>query len=264
MPKSTEKAFSLIEAAVAIAIMAILAGAAMPLVLKAVNQQREQKTRESLKVAYEGIFGARDRRIVNMVADFGFTPAASPNLSFMTTQGAVRAYAQNVGDPYFWGWNGPYWNGSIQPSAGTGGIPLDGWGRPMRLVGSPWQVVSNGVDGVQNTADDLIYPTSGVGLTTSVQVSLNRVVPTTALPVTLRVTVQDRSGGLLNPVTAGSHDFLLSETKGFPAVSVNPGSVLIHAVSVPVSGPSDPAYDQTMVLDLLPGSAQAFTFTYNN
>ena len=49
--------FSLIEAAVAIAIIAILASAAAPLVLKALNQQREQRARSEMKLIYSALFG---------------------------------------------------------------------------------------------------------------------------------------------------------------------------------------------------------------
>ena len=50
-------AFSLIEVVVAICVTLILAGMLIPLAGKAINQQREIKTRESLKTAFEGMFG---------------------------------------------------------------------------------------------------------------------------------------------------------------------------------------------------------------
>ena len=70
MRRCTE-GFSLIEAVVAIAIMAILASAALPLLMKSVNQQAEQTTRANAQIAYNAIFGARDHRVSNLIADFG-------------------------------------------------------------------------------------------------------------------------------------------------------------------------------------------------
>ena len=86
------RGFSLVEAVIVIAIMAILAGAMVPLALKAINQSRESQTRTNLKAAYEAMFGARDRRVPNMRADFGFNPAGNlASLGKMTTSTAAPA-----------------------------------------------------------------------------------------------------------------------------------------------------------------------------
>lgn len=168
---SKPQGFSLIEAAVAIAIIAILASAAAPLVMKALNQQREQKTRDSLKIVFEAMFGARDRRVANMRADFGFTPptvgtVAMADLRFLTSRNsppagnAPVAYPTAAGGGAFSvGWNGPYWSGSVQRQ-GAQNLPVDGWGRSMRLgyVGGGYRVESPGQDGQFGTADDLFYP----------------------------------------------------------------------------------------------------------
>ena len=72
----------MIEVAVAIAVMAILAGAAIPLVMKTLNQQREQRARSEMKLLFEGLFGARDRVVSNMRSDFGYTGAGALSQAF--------------------------------------------------------------------------------------------------------------------------------------------------------------------------------------
>lgn len=169
MHPSGRQGFTLIEAAVAILVVTILAGAMAPLAVKAINQQREFRTRESLKACFEAMFGARDRRVANMRADFGFDPSvALADLSGMVAKGltgvaaTVPVYAQDSGG-LFWGYNGPYWSGSTDSS----NKPLDGWGRPIQLrwVSGGWQAFSLGADGLNSSAastaplgDDLAYP----------------------------------------------------------------------------------------------------------
>lgn len=165
--------FTLIEAAVAIAVVAILAGAIAPLALKAITQQREARTREACKGAFEALFGAKDRRVANMRADFGWNPGGSlADLSAMLSITGTgmpgsgtfnRSYSQDS-QGLFWGWNGPYWSGTTD----SANRPLDGWGRPLQLrwVNGGWQVFSFGADGASNTGagtstpqgDDLGYP----------------------------------------------------------------------------------------------------------
>jgi len=169
---SRPQGFTLIEAAVAVGIIAILASAAAPLVMKALNQQRERTTRDGLKIAFEAMFGSRERRVANMRADFGFTPPAADaagvvlsDLRFLTRrtsqpagQPAPRTYAPFVGAAFNIGWNGPYWNGSVR-SQGVQQIPVDGWGKAIRLrYVNGYRVESPGQDGSFGTADDLFYP----------------------------------------------------------------------------------------------------------
>lgn len=168
MPRpANPRGFSLVEAAVAIAVVAILSGMLAPLALKALNQQRESKTRDNLKVAFEAMFGARDRRVANMRADFGFDPSASTTYTLRvlvnragTAWAPVPAYGYN-GANFLRGWNGPYWNGTLDAA----GNPADGWGRALRLSvnAGTWQAASAGADGAFGTGDDLAYPSSASG-----------------------------------------------------------------------------------------------------
>lgn len=179
MPARTERGFTLMEAAIAIAVIAILAGAAVPFALKGVNQAREQRTRQDMRVMWESLFGAQDRRIGNMRADWGFTPTATlANLGKLTVSTAAPAPNPPAFGPngalFSWGWNGPYWLGSVQVN-GAQRIPVDGWGKAiqLRLVGGGFQLISGGPNGTINTAagnigptqDDLVYPANPVPLT---------------------------------------------------------------------------------------------------
>lgn len=160
---SRSQGFTLIEAAVAVGIIAILASAAAPLVMKALNQQRERTTRDNLKIAFESMFGARDRQIANMRSDFGFDPGGPlADLRRMTTRtpANLALWGTSGGTQFNWGWNGPYWTGPIRIQAGTGGLPVDAWGRSivLRVVGSGYQLRSSGRDGTMDTLDDLLYP----------------------------------------------------------------------------------------------------------
>lgn len=164
----SSRGFSLVEAAVVVAVLTIMAGMMLPLGLKVLNQRREAATRKSLQLAFEAMFGARDRRVANMRADFGFEPDQRyDTLPFLVAPAGpwadVPAYGLHVGmyrtGSFPWGYNGPYWQGRVR-----GNIPLDAWGRPigLRFHGGGWQVFSLGADGRVNRAegvgDDLYYP----------------------------------------------------------------------------------------------------------
>jgi prepilin-type N-terminal cleavage/methylation domain-containing protein len=259
MPRHTE-GFSLIEAAVAIAIMAILAGAALPMLMKAVNQQREQTTRDNLKIAYEAMFGARDRRLPNMVADCGYVPGAWADLRDMAARPAGTA-AWQAGPNFYWGWNGPYWNGSVRTIGGVT-LPADGWGHPILLqaAGSRWQMVSAGADGDPLTAqDNLVYPSQAVDLSAAylaITLQNNRGAATSGT-----VVITDRSGGTVLRLQNGA---ALAWSLGqggsaqVPAtgvLTVSPGPVTIT-----VNIASAPAATLVEVVDLLPG--QTFAHTY--
>jgi prepilin-type N-terminal cleavage/methylation domain-containing protein len=279
MPRPSEKAFSLVEVAVAIGVMAILAAAAVPLVMKALTQQREAATRESIKSAYEAIIGSRDRKTLNMKADFGFNPPALlADLRFMRIRTPGAAY-RNGPIPVAWGtaaggfiygWNGPYWNGSIRAVAGTNGVPVDSWGRPLRWAAN--QVQSSGRDGAFNTADDLVYPPGPAAMPTcSVIITIERQLPPptgTPTSVTLQITVLDRNANVAprsqTPLSTVAnpwpHTFPASLSASTPAITVNPGPVTIGLASVP----ADPNYAQSQTLDLLPGETRSIIFRLNN
>jgi type II secretory pathway pseudopilin PulG len=259
----------MIEVAVAIGVMAILAGAVAPLALKALNQQREQKTRENLKIAFEAMFGSRDHRLANMRADFGFNPAVTlPDLRQMTTRtpAALRNYAPDAfagGLP--WGWNGPYWTGPTQPAVATQGLPLDGWGRVFQLnytggANPTWRLQSAGANGTfgGGIPDDLFYPTPAVPVsnylsTVAINVSRTNAASLVPLPVTVAVTCRLNGGFQIPapvPATAFPYSLPRIESRAW-TYQVTPGAVRIVVNS------------NDQLVDLMPGEFKTLTFQFD-
>jgi len=165
------RGFTLVEAAVAIAVMSILAGTMAPLAVKTLNRRRESATRRALQQAWEAMFGARDRYVPNVLADCNFrTEHTRERLAFLLRledYGGVPPMGLHAGFSHPWGFAGPYWFGDTQD-----GRPADAWGTPIRLEvtgaagpgGYPndmgtiaYQVRSFGPDKVPSD-DDLVYP----------------------------------------------------------------------------------------------------------
>lgn len=172
MPRSGEgRGFSLIEYAAVLAALLILAGAMVPLAMKGITQRREGRTRDLLRQAFTGLFGALDHREANLRADIGFNPTASlADLSILVAKSGsggawsgVKEFGPDADRGLFWGYNGPYWSG---PLSGT--VPVDAWGRPLRLrvtglaPNHAWQLQSFGANGRDENGggDDLVYPPS--------------------------------------------------------------------------------------------------------
>ena len=270
-PPSFRSGFSLIEAVVVIAIMAILAGVALPLAVQVINQQAAITTRANAQVAYNAIFGARDHRVSNMMADFGYalppTPANILLGDLVTQPAATVAWA--AGPSFTWGWNGPYWAGSTTTVAGVL-VPVDAWGRPFHLVGTTvgvtsfWQVVSYGADGIQGTADDIAYPS--VAAPVAQPVLTLSVFNNQAGTIQGTVTLTDRNGTkfvhavpfAIPPVGLPSHGapFIVGPAGG---VAVNPGPV---SITVAITT-GTPAVTLSQVVDLLPGQNYSNPFTIN-
>lgn len=245
--------FTLIEAAVALAVVAILAGSIAPLAVQALKQQREYRTRDSLKTAFEALFGARDRRVGNMLADFGFWPnAGTANLAYLLDRNqlpgstAAGAYGPGASPPDFYmGWNGPYWNGATDGN----GNPADAWGKPIRLIraNGGWQVASNGPDGFANTADDLFYPAKPA-LDTSLK-CLFGVNITMPLNKNGSYTVYFREQGQFNSSLPVPLDPLKTFLSVKPITLMPAGPVQISFTLA--SGSADP-----VIVDLLPGEVR--------
>jgi len=274
MPRRAKQhaAFSLIEAAVALAIIAILAGAVAPLAVKALNQQREFKTRDSLKAAFEAMFGARDRRVANLRADIGFNPGALANLSVLTLKNgtggsaSVKDYGLDASYGIYWGYNGPYWSGTL-----AGNSPVDAWGRPMqlRVVGGGWQVFSLGANGVSETAvgsstpggDDLLYP-AAPGQPNSFTAVLNVTVNFTGQKTgTVTAYVRNPTGAAMVatnysiPAVGSGAQYTFTNSYSLPTLTYN---FPAGGVALVITITSAPAVTQYYAFDLLPGEVRDF------
>ncbi len=264
--------FTLIEAVIVIAIMAILASAAAPMLIRALSQQREAQTRGLVKTAYEALVGARDRGVPNLATDVGFVPPATlADLRFLTTINPAAAYRNGaIPQPYptaaagfTWGWNGPYWGTPLQSQAGTNGLPADGWGNPLRWQAN--QVQSAGADGVFGTTDDVVYPPAPaptqVQRQAQLQITVERQVyvappPPPTPTVTFTVQVTDRSQQALRTRTAGSFPFTGSGTGTTASLAVLPGAVSVQVTS------SVGTQSQTALVG--PGETRILLFRFNN
>lgn len=278
---SAARGFTLVEAVIVIAIMAILASAATPMLMRALNQTREARTRDNLKAAYDAMLGARDKRVANMRADFGFNPAVNlPNLGKMTTAAAAPgatppAYGLN-GANFTWGWNGPYWTGPTRLVAGAP-VPVDAWGGVIQLrqiVGQGPQLISAGANGIIDTPgaqllplrDDLVYPAQPAPLATAYGSS-----PT----ITLR---NNRAGAITGTLTFNYRNGAALAGPNNAPITVNPGSTTYNSgtpppltipacpagpVQVVITITTAPPITFSEVVDLLPGEFRAFSYVIN-
>ncbi|MDP1833254.1 MAG: type II secretion system protein [Geothrix sp.] len=262
------RGFTLLEAVIVIAIMAILASAATPLLMRALTQQRAQRTRDAARAAYEALVGARERSVPNLVTDVGFVPPATlADLRFLTTINPAAAFRNgpvppaypSVATGFTWGWQGPYWTAPIQSLVGTNGLPADGWGRPFRWQVN--QVQSAGADGVFGNGDDVAYPPAPAAAPAlaQVQVTLERQLPPPAGPLpppeTFTVQIMDRSQQQLRTRTAGTFTFTGSGTGTTAPLTALPGAVLIQVTSA--------VGNQSQTATLAPGETRVILFRTN-
>lgn len=271
MPPRTRRqaqGFTLLEAVIVIAIMAILASAATPMLMRALNQQRTQQTRDLVRSAYEALVGARDRNLPNLASDVGFVPPATlADLRFLTTRNPGAAYLNGAVPPAYptaaagftWGWQGPYWATPSVTQAGTNGLPADGWGRPLRWQTN--QVQSAGPDGTWGTVDDVTFPPAPAQppATANLLVTLERQLPPPSGPlppaVTFTVQVTDRRQQQIRTRTAGTFTFTGSGSGTTPTLAVQPGPLTIQVTSA--------VGNQTQTASLTAGETRVILFRSN-
>jgi prepilin-type N-terminal cleavage/methylation domain-containing protein len=170
--------FTLIEIILAIAVMAILAGALAPLAIRSINSSREDLTRQREIQVFQSIMGANGEQGGGFLSDIGRLPISLTELS---TQGPLPLYnTANVGAVGM-GWRGPYVTDGLDSS----GRPVDAWGTPFDYgVLGVGRIRSAGADRTMGTSDDLVYPSNPLtnnDLTTTVNISI-KVLDSSAAP----------------------------------------------------------------------------------
>ncbi|MBI3130569.1 MAG: prepilin-type N-terminal cleavage/methylation domain-containing protein [Acidobacteria bacterium] len=277
MPAPSKRdGFTLMEVAIAIAVMAILAGTAVPLLLKSVNQAKEQRARIELKQLYEACFGAPDRNVPGMQGDFGFpNGVATPNLAIATAATGTRLYGTYAGSPLLGGWRGPYWSGSTLNT----GLPSDPWGRAylIRQVTGGFQITTRGPNGQSDVlagnpsarVDDLVYPNPTLPAPSgTVQVTTVRHGNLPVVPSAISATPPSRTN-VLTPVL-----FSLVAPPPVPPYSRQnlPAGPLLITVTIPGGQPAvlglglaaqTAPQTQSRLVTLAPGGTQNLTFTFN-
>lgn len=128
--------FTLIEMIVAIAIMAILVGAAVPVTSKVLTYKARKATREELQALAEAV--------LEHFRDTGTLPGGVDDL--LVDSGAG-------------GWTGPYLPGVVADHVtGASGYEVDAWSRAYTFSAADdaLTVRSRGEDAASGTADDLV------------------------------------------------------------------------------------------------------------
>ncbi|HNV02687.1 MAG TPA: prepilin-type N-terminal cleavage/methylation domain-containing protein [Vicinamibacterales bacterium] len=160
--------FTLIEAAVILAVLAVLAAAITPMILQQIVEAKTEATRREARLLHEAMLGRPDvPDSFGFFGDMGRLPASFEELVRPGPGTALFGTAtfRNVG----MGWKGPY----INAGDAAGDYLTDAFGRPYRGA-SAGQVRSAGPDGVFDTADDIVYPPARPNPTGRLMVTVKR------------------------------------------------------------------------------------------
>jgi hypothetical protein len=115
--------------------------------------RRECETRKEMKEIYEAMMGNPKMGIFGYVGDMGRVP---DNLAELVEKANQPDYAEPE-DPkgIKYGWNGPYINAGRDWES----CKKDAWGNDYAIVGVG-QIRSNGMDGMADTPDDIVFPST--------------------------------------------------------------------------------------------------------
>jgi hypothetical protein len=150
---------TLIELAVALAVVALLAGLLAPVAFQSMQAAKEDTIRKEVERIFKAIVGDPNAGNFGYLGDMGRLPATLSELveqgaqvAFHTTDGGTP-HVGNVGT----GWRGPYLSGQFAASD----LFRDAWGQSYSYTnaGNPaGQIVSGGRDATVATGDDIRFP----------------------------------------------------------------------------------------------------------
>jgi prepilin-type N-terminal cleavage/methylation domain-containing protein len=151
-----ERGFSLIEVLVAIALIAIVAGALAPLGIRSLRSAQLEKTRARMDVALRAMAGDPTQGDFGYLGDMGRLPGSLLDLNDGTGK---PVFAVDGTDGVGYGWAGPY-----TPTLAAAGAPVvDAWSVALQFDGVTAQLRSAGPDRQFSTADDLVRPFAPLG-----------------------------------------------------------------------------------------------------
>jgi type II secretory pathway pseudopilin PulG len=146
--------FTLIEATIILAVLAILAAAITPMVLQQLVDAKMEATRREAKLLQEAIVGRADvPGSFGFFGDMGRWPVSFEEL--LRPPPGTPLYTTATFRSVGMGWQGPY----VNAGDSSGDMLTDAFGRPYRGAQNG-QVRSAGPDGIFETSDDVVYPPS--------------------------------------------------------------------------------------------------------
>jgi prepilin-type N-terminal cleavage/methylation domain-containing protein len=234
-----EYGFTLIEMAIALAIVAILAAIATPLILQRIMDARIEATREEVRNLYEAMVGSEsDPSSFGFVGDIGRLPSSFPQL--VQPSGLPLHTVQTIRGVGM-GWKGPY----INRGTSATDYLTDAFGRPYTGA-SAGQVRSAGPDGVPGNADDIVYPPRAPAIAGRVHVNVKTILD--------KKTVNDPDGYAVDLyyASAGVQSVVRDSSPPFRFDNVPMG---LHAIQVvKIGGPGGSGVVAQDTITLRPGS----------
>jgi len=217
----SEAGFSLIEILVAVAILALLAGATAPLVVRNMTAARRDETTERLRRLVDGMIGDAAAGRYGYLGDMGNLPPALGDLLVRGTQPAFGISPYGYGA----GWSGPY----VQQTQALADLTQDAWGVALQYAPAAARVTSAGEDHQLGTADDLAYPGSAPPTTGALAVTVLGI-PNTNPAATVVLTSAEVSASL--SVTAGGTLSTSTLAGSGPFFNSVPVPIGVHALIV--------------------------------
>lgn len=222
----SNKGLSLFTMVIMIGVLGISLTVTRIFLYQQTNAHREYETRKEMKELYEAIMGNPDMGTFGYAGDMGRLPN---NLTELVDKTGQPDYAEPE-DPkgIKYGWNGPY----INTGRALESYKKDAWGNDYAVVGIG-QIRSNGLDGMADTPDDIVFPSKPLNSFNGflvLKVSKGGIL--CEISDIKEIIVYYSEEGVEKSKSLGTEDFKLSDTEGFYVTDPIPLHHGIHAVNV--------------------------------